>query len=275
MLSPHGSIYPEAIGIKSKNKKIFYYNIIAKYYIKRASAIHFTTQDEKENAINFLKLRNKTIVVPIGFDLSCTKELPPKGSFKDRYTVLKDKKYLLFLGRINIKKGLDILVESFGEITKEYSDLYLVIVGANEGSQGYEEEIKRRLRDAGLSGRTIFTGMLTGRDKLEAFVDADVFVLPSYSENFGMAVVEAMACGIPVVISDKVGIHREVERNRAGIIVKTNPDSLSRGIRSLLDNEKLKREVCTNGRKMVEEYYDIDKVADMVIKAYREIIRPG
>ncbi|HWP91117.1 MAG TPA: glycosyltransferase [Thermodesulfobacteriota bacterium] len=275
ILSPHGSIYPEAIGIKSKNKKMFYYNLIAKYYIKRASAIHFTTQDEKENAIGFLDIRNKAFVVPIGFDLSGFEELPRRGSFKNRYAALKNRKYILFLGRINIKKGLDILVESFGEIAKAYKDLYLVIVGANEGNEGFKEEVKRRLKDVGLLERTIFTGMLRERDKLEAFVDAEVFVLPSYSENFGMAVVEAMACGIPVVISNKVGIHREVERNRGGIIVETNPDSLSRGIRALLDNEELKREVRTNGRKMVEEYYDIDKVADMVIKVYREIIRPG
>jgi len=271
IISPHGSIYREAIDIKSRNRKIFYYNLIAKYYIKRASAVHFTTEDERENAISFLNIRNKTIIVPIGFDLSGFKELPPRGSFKDRYTDLKDKKYLLFLGRINIKKGLDILVESFGEITKEYSDLYLVIVGANEGSQGYEEEIKRRLRDAGLSGRTIFTGMLTGRDKLEAFVDADVFVLSSYSENFGMAVVEAMACGVPVVISDKVGIHREVEKNKAGMVVGTNSESLFRGIKALLDDEELRKEVSMNGKRLVEEHYGIDKVADLMINAYEEI----
>lgn len=86
-----------------------------------------------------------------------------------------------------------------------------------------------------------------------------------------MAVVEAMACGVPVVISDKVGIHREVEKNKAGMVVGTNSESLFRGIKALLDDEELRKEVSMNGKRLVEEHYGIDKVADLMINAYEEI----
>ena len=114
--------------------------------------------------------------------------------------------------------------------------------------------------------------MLTGREKLEVLAGSDIFVLPSYSENFGMAVVEAMACGLPVVISNKVGIYREVEENKAGIVVDPNAESLYKGIKLLLENPELKKEIAVNGRKLVEEYYDIDKVAERMIEAYEEIL---
>jgi len=135
------------------------------------------------------------------------------------------------------------------------------------------KEIKQQLNEFSLLDKVLFTGMLNGDEKLAAFVDAELFVLPSYSENFGMAVVEALACGTPVVISNKVGICREIELNRAGIVVETDPKSLFIGIKTLLDNEELRREVAKNGRRLVEEYYDIDKVADKMIKTYQEVAR--
>ena len=114
--------------------------------------------------------------------------------------------------------------------------------------------------------------MLVGEDKISALRESDVFVLPSYSENFGMSVVEAMECETPVVISNKVGIYKEVERNKAGIVVEINADSLYKGIKLLLDNPSLRKEISVNARKLVEEYYNIDKVAERMIEAYEEIL---
>ena len=190
-------------------------------------------------------------------------------------------------------------------IAKKRDDVHLLIVGNDE--EGYGEKVKRWLREYGLGynetdqinqtnqmdAKVIFTGMLTGKDKLMVLQDSDIFVLPSYSENFGMAVVEAMTCGLPVVISNKVGIYREVEKNKAGIVVNIdigkhltnqinqrnkrneinqNAESLYKGIELLLENSELKKEIAINGRKLVEEYYDIDKVADMMIEAYEEVL---
>jgi len=276
IISPRGSIMTDTIRIKGYVKKHLYLNCVGKSTIRKASAIHLVNQYEKEEFLNVFKansdeFNDKIRLIPNGINLEEFKSLPPVGSFKQKYSLLRDKKYIIFLGRINVKKGLDILVKSFKKLAGIYDDLYLVIVGPD--NEGYGKRVKKWLKDAGLLERSVFTGMLMGRDKLEAFVDAEAFVLPSYSENFGIAVVEAMACGIPVVISDKVGVSREIERNRAGIIVKTDPESLFIGIKSLLDNEELRREVAKNGESLVEEYYDIDKVADMMIKTYQEVVR--
>jgi len=271
IISPRGTLYPETFNLKSKIKKVLYYNLLAKHYIYKASLLHFTSCDEKQKVVKFLKLRNENVVIPNGIDLSDYEKLPAKGSFSLKHFNTNNQKYILFLGRINPKKGLDILVKAIKNIFELYRDLYLVITGPD--NDGYGNEIKQQLNEFSLLDKVLFTGMLNGDEKLAAFVDAELFVLPSYSENFGMAVVEALACGTPVVISNKVGICREIELNRAGIVVETDPKSLFIGIKTLLDNEELRREVAKNGRRLVEEYYDIDKVADKMIKTYQEVAR--
>ena len=265
IISPRGVLYEEAINIKSKCIKKLYFSSIGKHYLNVDNGIHFTTQHELEGAANCIKINTKSFVVPNGLDFSQFANLPAKGLFKNKYPVLKDKKYILFLGRINKQKGLDILSSAFSNLANDFKDLFLVIAGPDEA--GYKKE----LIDSGLSSRVIFTGMLTD-DKLSAYVDAEAFVLPSYFENFGMSVVEAMACGTPVVISNKVGIYREVQASNSGIVVETNAGSLYKGIKNLLDNPNLCNEIRRNARRLVEEKYNIEVVADLMINAYKEII---
>jgi glycosyltransferase involved in cell wall biosynthesis len=174
------------------------------------------------------------------------------------------------LGRINWKKGLDILAKAYGRIARQREDVHLLIVGNDES--GYEKRVKRWLKEERVLDKVTFTGMLTGKEKLRAYTASDIFVLPSYSENFGMSVIEAMACGIPVVISDQVGIHREVSANNAGVIVECNEESVGKGVKSILDNKNFAEELSFNAKKMVREYYSIDNVADKMIETYRQIL---
>jgi len=283
VLAPRGMLYPETF-FKKAWKKWPYYHLVVKKDLESASAIHYTTEDEAEKTQSFLGLNNHTIIVPNGIELSEFSDLPDREQLKVRYPYLKDKKTILFLGRVNWKKGLDILVKAYAMLTKDRKDLHLLIAGPDE--KGYSEKVKRWIRkykmsyiDFRLRGKdrkedaqVTFTGMLTGKEKIEAYAASDVFVLPSYSENFGMTVVEAMACGLPVVISNKVGIYKEIERNKAGIVIDMNAQNLYQGIKLILENPNLREEIAINGRKLVEEYYDIDKVADKMIAAYQEIL---
>lgn len=276
VISPRGSIMNDAIRLKGNLKKRLYLNCFGINIIRNASAIHLTNQYEKEEFMDVFKRNldkntNKIFIAPNGINLKEYINLPPLGSFKQKHTVLKDRKYIVFLSRKDPKKGLDILVESFNKLAAIYDDLYLVVVGPD--NKGYGKKVRQWLYNAGLLERSLFIGMLTGRDKLAAILDAEVFVLPSYSENFGIAVLEAMACGTPVVVSNKVGISREIEGSNAGIVVETNPESVFKGVKALLDNDVLSKKVADNGRKLVEEYYDINTVADMMIKTYEEVIR--
>ena len=296
IISPRGMLYPYTIRKKSWKKRP-YYRLITKRDLQGAAAIHYTTKNEAEECHSSVGLKNKAIVIPNGIDVSGLRDkdyglegggLPSKGGLKERYPILKDKKVILFLSRINWKKGLDILVKTYAKLAKERDDVHLLIVGSDE--EGYAEKVKGWIKSLGLGysvlgsrpytqypipntqTRVTFTGMLTGKEKLEAYAGSDIFVLPSYSENFGMVVVEAMACGLPVVISNKVGIYREVEKNKAGVIVDTNAESLYKGIKLLLENPELRKEIVANGTEMVEEHYDINKVADMMLAVYEKIL---
>jgi glycosyltransferase involved in cell wall biosynthesis len=179
---------------------------------------------------------------------------------------------------------LDILTDAYIRLAKKRNDVHLLIVGPDE--EGYGEKIKKLIRKNGLEyvdnglgneyyeadSRITFTGMLTGQSKLEALSGSDIFVLPSYSESFGMAVIEAMACGVPVIISNKLGIQKEIRQNKAGIITEINTKILQRDMEALLDNESLRRETAENGNKLVRDYYDIYKVMDRKIELIRGII---
>lgn len=270
VISPGGALYKNAIYMKSKNIKKLYFHLIAKHYLKRANAIFYTTGDERDNVADFLKISNRSFIIPIGVDLNEYKQLPEKGLFKNKYPLLQDKKYILFLGRINKKKGIDILVEAFKELVKDCDDVYLVIAGPDDA--GYKKEIEKKLKDYCLLEKTLFPGLLSGQEKLSAYVDAEVFVLSSYSENFAVTVIESIACGTPVVISNKVGIADVIEKHQAGIVVDLNPRSLYQGIKTLLENPAIGTQFVRNGRKLIEEKYDIDKVADTMINGYKEVI---
>jgi glycosyltransferase involved in cell wall biosynthesis len=270
IISPRGLLYPYVTAKKAWKKWPYYY-LITKRDLNGATAIHYTTEDEAEKCHLPLGLKNRAFIIPNGIDLSEFKGLPVKEKLSQRYPVLRGKKVILFLGRINWKKGLDILVKAFGGLAKEREDLHLLIAGNDEA--GYGKKVKRWVAELGLKDCVTFTGMLVGREKLEAYAASDIFAFPSYSENFGMTVIEAMACGIPVVISDKVGISSEIRENKAGIVVDTNVNSLYNGINLLLKNPVLRTELITNGRRLVQEHYDINKVAGETIKAYEEILK--
>ena len=113
--------------------------------------------------------------------------------------------------------------------------------------------------------------MLLGEDKLAALRDSDLFVLPSYSENFGIAVVEAMACGLPVVISNRVNIWREVAEAGAGVITDCEPSQVAEAILKLVDDRGLRMKMGKNGKRLVEENFTWSRTAERMIEVYTKI----
>jgi len=216
------------------------------------------------------RIRASGIVVPDGIDLSEFSHLPGYGAFRHKYPELGGRKILLFLGRINFKKGLDILARAFGEIGRKRDDVYLVLAGPDD--EAYGARVRAWLQGEGALGRSIFAGMLSGGEKLAVLRDSDVFVLPSYSENFGIAVVEAMTCGLPVVISNKVNIWREVAGVKAGIITDCDSHRVAEAIVRLLDNRSLRVEMGKRGKKLVEEKYSWPELAKQIIEVYERIL---
>jgi glycosyltransferase involved in cell wall biosynthesis len=237
--------------------------------IRKAAALHFTTAEEAELA-SPVTFQTPGLVVPLGFDSTELALLPEAGRFRAGHPELGNKRIILFFGRVNFKKGLDILVKAFGAVTRKREDVHLVIAGPD--NEGWGDKVRTWLSEAGLLGRTTFTGMLLGPEKLAVLRDADMFVLPSYSENFGIAVIEAMAAGLPVIISDKVNIWREVQASGAGRVVPCDAGPLAEQILELLAQPELARQMGRNGRTLVQEHFQWPRIAQNLVAAYAQII---
>jgi len=237
--------------------------------LERAYALHFTTEEEM-NGCKLLGFKFHSVVIPLGIDLEEFHNLPPYGTFRSKYPELKDKKIILFLSRLNFKKGLDILVKAFAILTKERDDVCLVIVGPD--NEGYGRKVKKWLSNEGVLNKAVFVGMLLGRDKLAVLRDSDIFVLPSYSENFGLAVIEAMACGLPVVISNKVNIFSDIKEASAGLVVETDPMQLFAAMKKILDEPQLQKELGDRARVLVERKFNWTVVTPQLIKVYESML---
>jgi glycosyltransferase involved in cell wall biosynthesis len=273
ILSPCGSLMKEAYELSKlkKLKKIIFMKLFGARIVNNATLIQVMCQKESDDFLFFFpRLKKKVRIIPNPVDLSEFQNALSKEEFVNKYPRLKNKRYILFLGRLHRIKGLDLLIKAFSEIVKE-KDLQLVLAGPD--TYGYGKQLKKWVEDFSLEDRVVFTGMISGNDRVSALHNAEIFVLSSYSENFGMAIVEAMACGTPVVITDKVGIANEIKENNAGVIVEANPESIYKGIKTLLDNENLRKKISVNGKKMVEKYYDVNKIAGKMIGMYKEVLK--
>jgi len=271
---PHGTFMQEAykMRILKKFKKDIFMFLVGRRMLKKAKLIHIKTEDEKKHFLSFFpEFQEKLRVVPNGLILSDLEASLTKETLLNKYPHLKDREIILFLGRINWIKGLDLLIPAFSKLYSERKDLHLIIAGKDDGDD-YEKKVKKLIKEYNLEDSVTFTGMVTGVDKLLLLYGSDIFVLPSYSENFGVAVIEAMACGLPVVISDKVGISNEIKSNNAGIIVQTNTESVYEGMKRLLEDDNLRKTISENGRRLIKEYYNIEKVADKMIEMYKEAV---
>ena len=260
----------DAYALKRKFlRKKTYLRLFENRNLKNASALHFATEDER-NHLADPSLKNRGVVVSLGLDFDEFTNLPETGSFRTRYPLLGKKKIILFFGRVNFKKGLDILVSAFARIVAKRDEVILVIAGPD--NESYGRKVKSWLHTRGIAGRVLFTGMLLDKDKLAVLRDSDIFVLPSYSESFGLAVIEAMACGLPVVISDRVGIFKEIMAARAGSIVACEEEKLTDALTHLLDNPGLRREMGENGRRLVQDQFTWDAAAQRMLRCYQDVL---
>ena len=268
IIRPHGTLDPFLYRRHRLRKRIVEL-LFENKNIKQAAAIHFTTEDEKKLAEPYI-FQRPGIVVPLGLELDDYENLPAPGVFRARYPETQGKKLILFFGRLNFKKGLDILARAFGELARARDDVHLVIAGPD--NDGFGEQVRAWLNEERVLERTTFTGMLQGEDKLAVLHDADMFVLPSYSENFGISVIEAMACGLPVIISDKVNLWREVEAGGAGKVVPCRVDRLRKAMLELLENPKATEQMGECGKVLVKEHFQWDTIGKVLEDVYGSIV---
>jgi len=268
IFQPHGSLDPHLMRENFILKKA-YITLIGRHIMQGASGIIFTAEDERRLA-SLEKLAVRQYIVPVGFDWEQYCNLPPKGEFRRHIPEIGDRRIVLFLGRISRQKGLDLLISAFKQLISIHPDLHLVIVGPD--GEGYGSHVRRWIREAGVEDCTTFVGFIEPRIKLAAYVDSEVFVLPSYAENFGVTVAEALACRLPVVITDRVNICDEIRRAQAGIVVECSVRSLVNGIDRVLADRYLATDLAGNGHELVQKQYSWDIVVQKTLAVYRDVL---
>jgi len=253
---------------KKELKKLF--DIFFGYrLLKDASKLIFSTKMElKKCEEDFNIDKNKIVIVPNGIDLSEYSNLPEKREFRRKYSMRDDEKMILYVGRIHEIKGLDTLVKAFADLVKELDNVKLVIVGPDDG---YTSTLKEIVTGLKIDDKVLFAGPIYEKDKLKAYVDADVFVLPSTYESFGNVALEACACGTPVIVTNRCGI-ADVVVDKVGYVVEYDKDQLRETIIKVLSDEEMRRRFREDGRRLVGDEFGWDKVVLDVEKIYLSVI---
>lgn len=269
IISPRGNLMIEPLSGSSLKKKIYLF-LVENRNLAAASLIHFTVEAEKEEYLKAGLPFKKAVVIPNGLDTEEFNKRPHFGFFRKKFGIGDNKKIVLFIGHLNWIKGFDTLIPAFAEVVKKNPDAILVLVGGDE--KRYKKEIEKLIETKKLRNQVLFTGVLIGDDKIAVFQDSDVFVMPSYSESFGMAIVEAMYFRLPVVITESVGIAPSVKKATTGLVIKKNEKQLAEAMLRILNNPDLAKKMGENGRKLIETEFFISAVAEKFIKAYNDII---
>lgn len=267
VITPHGMLTPWSLRQKAWKKRL-YMAWRLRRDLRRAAAIHFMTDCEREGSSR-LGLQVKSIVEPIGIDLAEFGNLPARGTFRSRHDRIADTPLVLFLGRIHPGKGLEYLVPAMARL--RIPGATLAVVGPDSG--GYRAIVENEVRRNGLDGRVVFTGPLRGIDRIAALVDADVFCLPSDHENFGLAIVEALAAGTPVVISHEVAISREVAAAQVGIVADRDPQSVAKGLAQFLSDRQFRDSAAARCRPFVWNSFDWNQIARRWVTHYQSLAR--
>jgi glycosyltransferase involved in cell wall biosynthesis len=215
----------------------------------------------------------KIAIIPNGIDLCEYAELPPKGSFKKKFNIPEDRKIILYLGRIHRIKGIDLLVKAYVYLINEmnFKDAVLVVAGPDDG---FLNEVKSLVYNLGIAGSVLFTGPLYGRDKLEAFVDSEIFVLPSRYETFPLTVLEVYACGKPIVASKVGGLKDLVIDGETGLLFDSeNVEQLAESVFNLLNDTDVAKEMGLKGKNFVRENFTIENVVERLERVYEEVVQ--
>jgi glycosyltransferase involved in cell wall biosynthesis len=217
-----------------KHLKKWLYWPWADYRVLRdAAAVLFTCEEERRLASqSFWLYKAKHTVVKFGAALPPRNADEVREAFLNAFPVLRGKRNLLFLSRIHEKKGCDILIKAFARVADLDPDLRLVMAGPDQ--TGWQAELQMLAQSLGVAERVIWTGMVRGELKWGAFYASELFVLPSHQENFGIAVAEALGCSLPVLISNKVNIWREIEADAAGLVGEDTLEATEHNLRSWL-----------------------------------------
>lgn len=249
-----------------KHLKKWLYWPWADYRVLRdAQAVLFTSEDERLLARESFKLyRAHEAVVAYGTTTPPSDAELLRAHFYAAHPELRGKRLLLFMSRIHEKKGCDLLIEAFAKVAGQHPNLHLVMAGPDQ--TGWVAALQAQAQRLGIAGRITWPGMLQGVMKWGAFYASEAFALPSHQENFGIAVAEALGCGLPVLISNKVNIWREIEADGAGIVNPDTADGTEKSLRQWLALAAADRiKMAQQAKATFEQRFTVDAMATSLI----------
>ena len=268
ILRPLGTLDPADLQKKKQLKQI-YTALWERGNIAGAGAIHFTSKEEAKVSERF-GVNTQDIIIPLGVQYQPVDT--EVCNVRNKLGIPDDRPLLLFLSRIEPKKGLNLLLPALEKLLLEGLDFHFVLAGSNPQDPDYETAIASQIKASPLEKCTTITGFVTGEFKAALLQEADLFVLPSYYENFGIAVAEAMAAGTAVCISRGVYIWEDVQEADAGWTCNCDVEDLMVQLRSALKNREDCRRRGINGQAYADRAYRWQAIAQETLKAYESII---
>jgi glycosyltransferase involved in cell wall biosynthesis len=261
----NGMLDPWSLAQRSLKKKL----ALALGYrrmLDRAAALHLGNFQEQE-LIRPLKLKSPGVIIPNGVNLEEMQPRPSGGTFRKLFPQVGAGPYVLFLGRLHHKKGLDILASAFAILAKEDKTVRLVVAGPDDGARA---DFEKRIIAAKIADRVHLVGPLYGESKLAAYVDAACFCLPSRQEGFSVAVLEALALGAPVVITE--GVHfPEIQSAGAGKVVDLDGPAVAIALKQIISDPLARERMGDAGQQLIAAKYTWQKVAEQSLTAFEQL----
>jgi glycosyltransferase involved in cell wall biosynthesis len=232
IIEPMGMYRPIDRGFRLKHA---WHRFLGAAFWQNATQIIATSEMEQQELLADGVPPDRVVVRYNGIDAGLQKSIPARGTFRAKWGISPGEPLILFLSRLIPRKGADILIEAFARVCPDSGTL---VIAGPEGETGYRAHLERCAKESGVAARVIFTGPVYDEGKKALLADADLFVLPSRYENFANAPAEAIACDVPVIITNACGIRSLVE-GRAGLVIAPEKEALVAALRSLLQDKAL------------------------------------
>lgn len=269
VVRPLGTLDPWSLKQKQLKKRLFW-ELGVKRMLKGAAAIHYTTQAEQQLAEDSLGI-SRGVVIPLGIETDLLNQDEDASAAEVKALPAIKHPYVLVMSRLHRKKGLEILLPAFLSLVKkpEFARWQLVLAG--EGESNYVASLKSLVKSDGGNGNVVFAGWLDGAQRKSTLRDASLLALTSYQENFGLCAVEALACGVPVLLSPQVNLAQEIENAGAGWIAPLESAALEQTLADSLRDERGRTERGALGKQLVQRRFTWDAVAVALVSLYNSL----
>ncbi len=264
---PHGMLEPWALSYKAWKKRI-YYDLLEKPALNRSHAIQ-TLANAERKGIKSLNLTAPIVTIPNGIHREDFECLPNPDVFYQRFPETRDRTLILFLGRIDPKKGLDLLAPAFARVRAQFPQTHLIIAGPD--NIGFLPTVRNYFLEAGCLDAVTFTGMLTGELKYSALAAAQIYVAPSYSEGFSMSVLEGMAAGLPCIITTGCNFP-EAATTRTAEVVEIDTEAIAEALLRCLNEPQQAKKMGDRARQFIFNNYTWNSIAAKLLEVYTSIV---